>query len=185
MKTYGTFTGADIAAEIARNPGHTAADNFLTAASLVGRNHGPALLFDWWKDGHLTPGDMAAIVAFVWSGADGSRRSLSTELWVNFFKMAGYQKPDNPLRLYRGATPHFARGMSWTDDPIVARWFADRFATFAGSGPFKAAYVYTIVAPPEAILWDSTNPIFQDVGRPNEREIVVDPRLIPKTRRLQ
>jgi hypothetical protein len=69
-----------------------------------------------------------------------------------FFEMADYPNPAGPLSIYRGATRGRARGMAWTTDPDKARWFADRFSGLAGQGPFRAAHVYTVTAPPAAIL---------------------------------
>lgn len=98
-----------------------------------------------------------------------------------FFDMADYPKPAEPLTIYRGATPHRARGMSWTTDPDKARWFTEYRE--GRSSSTRPAYVYTVVAPPDAVLAD-VDALEGGEGGRGEHEIVVDPRRLPKVRRL-
>jgi hypothetical protein len=68
--------------------------------------------------------------------------------------------------------------MAWTTDPDIARWFASRMRA---ADP-RPAHVYTVTAPPEAVLAVMDDVLGAD-GRA-EHEVVVDPRLLPKLRRL-
>lgn len=162
-------------------PIHDAA-SFLEAAGHTDRNNGPQILLDCLYSRRIARADLAAVVAYIWSGAEYPQRSFGVRKWCELFRMAGYPRPAAPLTIYRGATPGRARGMAWTTALDMARLFADRFGTFAdGSGRFRPAYVYTVTAPPEAVL-----AIMDDVepdGR-LEHEVVVDPRRLPKVSRL-
>ena len=158
-------------------PIHDAA-SFLEAAGHTDRNNGPWMLLDCYVSRRIAPADMAAIVAGVWSGAERPQSHMAVRDWLELFRSADYPKPPEPLTIYRGATPGRARGMAWTTDLDMARWFASR----GKAADPRPAYVYTVTAPPEAVLC-----VFDDVepdGRA-EHEVVVDPRLLPKLRRLR
>lgn len=179
MAPYIARFRAERAAAFARamaEPIHDAA-SFLTAVVYAGRNDGPAMLFDCYFGRRIGPADMAAIVADVWSAAEFPQQCLSVALWCMFFRMAEYPKPAGPLTLYRGATSGRARAMAWTTDRTMARWFASRMRA---ADP-RPAHVYTVDAPPAAVLavMDEVEPD----GR-QEHEVIVDPRLLPKLTRL-
>jgi hypothetical protein len=67
--------------------------------------------------------------------------------------------------------------MSWTTDSERAQWFADRWSRTVGA----TAHVYTVLAPPAAILAD-VDAIEGEGGR-MEGEIVVDPAKLPRLAR--
>ena len=156
---------------------HDAA-SFLEAAGHTDRNNGPWMLLDCYLDKRVGPADMAAIVADVWSAAEYPQSHLPVRDWCALFRLADYPKPDGPMTLYRGSTPGRARGMAWTTDADMARWFASRMR---GTNP-RPAHVYTVNASPESVLaiMDEADPH----GR-GEHEVVVDPRLLPKVARLR
>jgi hypothetical protein len=157
-------------------PIHDAA-SFLEATGHTDRNNGPWMLFDCYLLRRIGPADMAAIVADVWSAAEWPQSHMTVALWCELFHVAAYPEPAEPLTLYRGATPGRARGMAWTTDLKMARWFASRMRA---ADP-RPAYVYTVTAPPEAVL-----AVMDDVepdGRA-EHEVVVDPRRLPKVARF-
>ncbi len=150
---------------------------FEAASLLVGRNKGPALLWFWYYRGALTHADLPAVVADVWSAAEFPAKSLPVEAWVRFFRLAAYPAPAQPLTVYRGTTAARRRGMSWTTDLEQARIFADACALGG-----RTAEVVTVIAPPKAVLavMDEVEP----EGR-KEHEVVVDPGLLPRVRRLE
>lgn len=108
------------------------ADTFHSAVVTVGRNGGPALLFDMHFSGRMTDAVLAEVIGGVWTGAEFPARSFDPpELWADLFDAAGYtvdgkpaERPTEPLRLYRGATVEHKAGWSWTDDLQVAQRFA-------------------------------------------------------------
>jgi hypothetical protein len=70
----------------------------------------------------------------------------------------------DPIRIYRGAAPKYARGMSWTLDPKLAQRFADHLEVL------WHGRVFTALVPKSKVL-----AYFQDR---DESEIVIDPRRI-------
>ena len=168
----------EMVAELATLYEQGGAEAFERASGLVGRNKGAALLFDWYATGALTDADLPSVVADVWNGAEEPSKLLGVAQWVRFFRLAAYPPPTQPLTVYRGTTAGGRRGMSWTTDLEQARWFADRIVRMTGT----KAEVVTVVAPPEAVLaiMDEVEP----KGR-MENEVVIDPRLLPRVRRLE
>ena len=189
MITHGSVTSdliEDYLAEKRERLGpRTRVEEFESAWAIAGRNHAPAMLFDWFYGGRLLREDMCAVVIAVWTSAEFPQDVLTVDQWCRFFAMADYPKPSGPLTLYRGATKGRARGMAWTSDRNKAQWFADRFARFATGKQddrFGPAYVYTVATPPGAVL-AVADKILAEGGR-GEREVIVDPRLLPKVRRV-
>ena len=120
--------------------------------AIAGRNLGPSILFDWYLDGELRPEELAELILRVWSSAEFPALTLGTEMWTILFEAAGFvtdgpSLPDGPIRMYRGASPKTARGMSWTVDPDRAAWFANRLRNLGYDGR-----VWTALAPAAAIL---------------------------------
>lgn len=107
-------------------------DELLTACCRLGRNDGPALLFDLHYS-HLLTGEAATTnVARAWSSAEFPQRCLDWDTWSDLFDLAGYTvdgvravKPTEPIRLYRGAPEEGRGGAAWSADPEVARRFAE------------------------------------------------------------
>ncbi|KXO88743.1 hypothetical protein AXK56_10520 [Tsukamurella pulmonis] len=141
----------------------------------VGRNNGPALLFDFHFGGvvDLRAPDMAGIAASAWCGAEYPERTYDPpSMWVRMFKRNGYTHdgsraplPTEPIQLYRGCTEDGRYGMSWTTDCEIARAFA-----FDGLRGQPAGAVYTATVDPKHLLAY----IGPEVGR-GESEYVVDP----------
>lgn len=116
----------------------------------LGRNYGPAILFDLFSGGKLAPEVATALVADFWSMAEYPQDCLDDETWDELFDLAGYTvdgrpatKPPEPIQLYRGSTEEFARRWSWTDDRDRAEWFASRAV-----GPPGERTVWTALVEP-------------------------------------
>jgi hypothetical protein len=132
----------------------------------------PRLISIWFS---VPPDQQRRLLEDTWTVCDGNLWHYRRDV-VAMFKDVGYcgdaPRPDKPTTLYRGtAHSRWSRGVSWTGDINVARFFADggRF------GP-QGGFVYTVVAPPDVIL-----------GRFNDREedeYVLDIDLLPRIRRL-
>lgn len=129
-------------------------DRFLTAKAILGRVHGPALLFDMYYSGRLSKKDLALVIGHVWSDAEYPARSFDpSEMWLELFEDAGYtvdskpaERPTTALRLYRGATVEYKTGWSWTDDLDVAQRFA---GDLVGRAPGR---VWTALVQPVDLL---------------------------------
>jgi hypothetical protein len=131
-------------------------------------------LLSIWFD--VPPDQRRSLLEDWWDMCDGNlwhyRRNV-----VAMFKDVGYcgdaLGPDKPTTLYRGTThSRWRRGVSWTGDIKVARFFADggRFGPMGG-------VVCAVVAPPEAVL--------ARFNRRQEDEYVLDIDLLPRVRRLE
>lgn len=154
------------------------ARDFEKALLLAGRNEGPRLLSEWWDQKKIGKAEVVALLADVWSSVEWPSRHLRMRDWIAFFRVADYPKPAEPLQVYRGAPPPYARGMAWSTDIERARRFAERW-TIIG----RAAFVYTAVAQPDAVLAD-IDALLEDGGR-GEHEIVVDPSRLGRITRLR
>jgi hypothetical protein len=109
------------------------ADTFLSAACDIGRNDGPALLFDLFFNGVIDISKHPSVVAEIWSNAEFPANNIEPGTWVELFDEAGYTHDGQPAALpaesvvlYRGCHPDRRLGMSWTADPSRAQWFAER-----------------------------------------------------------
>lgn len=115
-------------------PGQHLTDSVVESMlSYVGRNHGPELIFGMFERGMLTLEIARKVVSHAWSMAEFPLRALGEDDWLSLFEFTGYTadgsataRPRGALTLYRGAHDGGRYGWSWTDDPAVARWFADR-----------------------------------------------------------
>lgn len=81
----------------------------------------------------------------------------------------GVLLPTEAVTAWRGAAARHGRGLSWTTDLEVARFFARRYA-----GTSRTSTVYAAEVPPEGVLG-----VFP--GR-KEAELVVDPSLLRNLR---
>lgn len=143
--------------------------------SRIGRNNGPALLFDfhYGRVVKLDAPDMAGAVANVWSDAEYPESAYDPpSFWVRLFERNGYShdgirvaRPTEPVQLYRGCTEEGRFGMSWTSDREVAESFA--YDSLRGRPP---GTVYTATVAPGSLLAY----IDAEIGR-SEREYVVNP----------
>lgn len=147
------------------------ADMFTQACYALGRNEGPALLFDLYHSGYLNISAYPSVVADVWSMAEFPEPDFDLpETWRDLFEEAGYthdgqraSRPSAPITLYRGCHHERRFGMAWTDDLERAHWFADRDL---GHGTGR---VYVHRAGPLELL------AFTDASNRGEREYVLDP----------
>ena len=113
--------------------GEMTGEEFETALLHVGRNDGPALLYDLHFAGSISVAENPGIVTTAWAMAEFPSNLLEEDTWVELFEEAGYtvdgqpaQRPEAPVTVYRGCHPARRFGMSWTTDLERAQWFADR-----------------------------------------------------------
>jgi hypothetical protein len=121
----------------------------------------------------LTPEVLRELVSRWWSDVEFPYQYGIVEI-SNIFVKTGFVSddpaillPTEPLTVYRGVggDAHFLSGkygLSWTTDPNVAHWFANRFAILHGPGA-----VYTAEVEPKHVLG-----MFNGC---QESEVVVDP----------
>jgi hypothetical protein len=157
-------------------------DTFEDCAAAIGRNAGPALLFDLRYRGDLQLRNAPGVVASAWCAAEYPEGLIDPrELWVELFTEAGYThdgypapRPPAPVELFRGCTEGRQDGMAWTSDLEVAR----RFAT--GLRARQPGHVYTATVDPEFLLAF----IHTQHGR-GEAEYVVSPEGLTDVRFLE
>jgi hypothetical protein len=111
-------------------------DELETAFYRVGRNDAPALLWDAYLEGKISPDIVTAMVGPAWSGAEYPEQTIDRNCWLFLFWTAGYTETDatgrgrpaelprEPVVLWRGCLPEQRRGMSWTSDRGMAEKFA-------------------------------------------------------------
>lgn len=126
-------------------------DEWNTAGSRIGRNSTPWLLVMLHVAGLLAPETLSYAVPDAWNLADSPLNVVSRNDWLVLFGEAGFtvdgvrsERPAESVRLYRGCRPEHRRRWSWTPDPILAHWFADR--------PQVNGVVYEALVSPKAIL---------------------------------
>jgi hypothetical protein len=152
--------------------------NALEAFHEAGRNDLPQLLWDSWTTGRISAGELRELLPGCWSGPEWPVGHLGDDTWLYLFREAGWvstygsPRPDSPVTLYRGAPSRHARGMSWTEDPDRAEWFARRW----GSLRDVVAPVWMASVDPGALLGR--------IDDRNEAEYVVDPARLPRLRRV-
>jgi hypothetical protein len=150
----------------------TTADDVITAMSRVGRNPAPRVLLELFDLGEVDYAWMPQLVPDAWSGAEWPLQMLPRADWHRLWDACGgfvvdgvrapRRRPRKPRRLYRGADADHRDGWSWTPDPAVAGWFADREIHR------RRGRVWTALVPPAAMLAVITD------QRPGEPEVVVD-----------
>lgn len=141
----------------------------------IGREYGPAALFDLYGQSLITDETLGAVIGGVWAAAEHPADSIAPEDWAEWFRTVGVrnsagQRVNAPagLQVFRGAdaaekeTGDF--GMSWTTDRNLAIWFATEYAHRSIAQPV----VYSTIAPESAVLAD-----LRDDER-EENEIVLD-----------
>jgi hypothetical protein len=108
----------------------------------------PKLIEIWPK---VPPDQRRQLLADNWDCCDGNLWQYRNKV-IAMFREVGYVGdlgcPPEPIRLYRGTvSPRWSRGVSWTTNLRIARFFADggRFGPMGG-------FVYTVDVPREAIL---------------------------------
>lgn len=141
-----------------------------------GRDGGPESVDRAASAGCLDAANLARALAVAWSGAARPEQDLPRRRWLTLWRRAGYASdgervdpPEVPLTLYRGAPEFYARGLSWTADPQIALWFAQRAANY-----FKEPIsVYVAKFPPSRLLGR-----IHTLGR-GEDEYVAQPWRLP------
>jgi hypothetical protein len=93
---------------------------FMERAGWYGRNDLPELLLEAYRRGELAPGALRGVLVRVWSAAEFPERWVPRRVWVAWFRAAAFPRPAEPLTVYRGAIPRYARGMAWTTNPARA-----------------------------------------------------------------
>ncbi|MFE1885478.1 hypothetical protein [Streptomyces diastatochromogenes] len=151
-----------------------AADRLTTAElerliSRAGRNYGPAFLDEAYAEAKVAAETVAALVGPVWSSAEYPDKQLDRDTWRWLFDVAGFTvdgkpapRPENPMRLYRGAVPERRADWSWSRDIKVALKFA---AGVRGRPPGR---LWVCSVPPAHMLAINTER--------GEDEVVVDTR---------
>lgn len=136
----------------------------------LGRNKGPALIFDLHFSGNLPPEILTAVIGDTWSDAEFPDSLIEHNLWRLMFDAAGYtvdgkpaERPRDALVLYRGSVEARASDWSWTDSKAIAEGYANGTAAHRPQG-----YVFTACVPPAAML-------ARNNGR-SESEYVIDTR---------
>lgn len=144
------------------------------------RVEGPAILWDWHAAGLVGREHVAALIASVWSSAEYPESALGRDTWVRLFRYAGYVSdppglpaPVEPVTVYRGAPPRYARGMAWARDRDTAGRFAD------GLRSRHPGVVYAAVVEPAAVLARCEGRSGDD-GESGEVEYVIDPNMLPR-----
>lgn len=122
-----------------------------------------------WRGGFLTPATLNLVLTEWWTSASYPSE-VSANTVIHLFSdadfvsdRAGTARPTAPLVIYRGGSIGAPRGVCWTTDPAIARFFAYRFGTTGRA-------IFSATAPPHGVLG-----IF--FGR-NESEVVVNPRTL-------
>jgi hypothetical protein len=156
---------------------------FMDRLLLVGRNAGPALMFDWYAGlfgPRPTDDQLRDVLAEVWEMTEWPSQAMPRRAWIAFFRRAGFcssppglPAPSEPLTVYRGCTAGRRRGMAWTTDLDQARWFARRWLHLDSSVP--ASEVVTMDVPPGLVLARC-----EGRGEGSEAEIVVDILGVPR-----
>ncbi|MFO0684924.1 MAG: hypothetical protein U0234_22895 [Sandaracinus sp.] len=150
----------------------------------AGRNGAPAALVDLYFVAARVPDRvLREVLIGVWTAAEFPERVVSRSIWLHWFdvanRIAPYPTPAEPIQVYRGAISKHARGMSWTTDLERANWFANRFRD-----RFECpSNVYEVTAPLDALLVDVD--AVESRGGRQEREIIVDPRRLPRVQRVR
>lgn len=125
---------------------------------------------------------MTAVVPRLWLLASPKPLGLTTpNNWRRLWEMAGYcreglpeERPTRPMRLYRGGS---SDGWSWTPDADVALGFA---SGFKADSDVSANPLWTVLAPPEALLGWVPLACEETTGRTDVEECVVYPGLLPE-----
>lgn len=149
-----------------------------------GRNEAPRTLFDLYLTARVPEAVLRDVLIGVWTTAEFPARSVSRAIWLHWFdvanRVARYPVPAAPIQIFRGATPIFRRGMSWTTDRDRALWFSNRFSD---GSLRRAGELYQVTVSPDVVLAD-VDAAAGDGGR-GEGEIIVHPRRLPPVRRVR
>ena len=138
------------------------------------------MVIQWWREGTVPASELAEELAWAWSDMESddtlnAPQNLELiELWreIGFYAdREGVRPPRRSLRVWRGGSEPM--GLAWSTSRDIALWFASRGVRL---GHDQEEILWVASAPPEAVLAR----IFQR----NEQEVVVDPRLLTRVRRV-
>ena len=139
-----------------------------------------ATILEWWRNGTVQASELDEELAWAWSDMESDdtlndpQNLEIIELWreIGFFSdRERIGPPRRNLRVWRGGSDPM--GLAWSTSRDMALWFANRGVRM-GFDPEEILWM--AYAPPEAVLAR----IFQR----NEQEVVVDPRLLTRVRRV-
>jgi hypothetical protein len=149
-----------------------AVEDVIIAMCWVRRNPAPRVLLELFDMGEVDYAWMPQLVPDAWSGGEWPLEMLPRADWLLLWDACGgfmingvrapRRRPSKPRGLYRGADKAHRDGFSWTPDPAVAGWFADRVIHR------RRGRVWTALVPPAAMLAVITD------ERAGEPEVVVD-----------
>lgn len=119
-------------------------------------------LYTRFRSGEISPEEMAAELPPLWRLRSDRDPLNNAAAWRAMVEHAGYFnwrpgealrrpacRPRRRHRLFRGATPRRRRGISWTSNPAIARWFADYRQPPGEDGQ---ALVWVAVVSPQQVL---------------------------------
>jgi hypothetical protein len=120
------------------------------------------------------------------------------EKWIELFrKVCQPRRSGPPVTLYRGASRmKFARGLSWSPQPLVAYAFAGQERDLTSRQQMlegdHRGWIWQVEAPPEAILMAHTwhaivsAKLMEELKHQNQQpqEFICDPALLPPLRRV-
>lgn len=108
-------------------------------------------LAKWWDK--LNQEDKKSYLEMVWL-QKGDCPIYGYDWWIPYFEEIGFianngfEKPLQPITLYRGSRPSYILGMSWTDQIEAAELFKN-YSLLGGLPPKK---IYKTVVQPESVL---------------------------------
>ena len=138
---------------------------YAEALAFIEKPYRLSVLDAWVKEGLLTPERLGGRLPLreclrdAWVLTEYPGRSLTKRRAIQLFRLAGWmsdtvegdvnhpdapRRPDIPLRLWRGATARYRRGLAWTANPERAAWFARRWK--------DDAKVWQVTVPPQRML---------------------------------
>ncbi len=126
-------------------------------------------LLDLWRGGFLSQTALNQVLAEWWTSASYPSE-VSASTIIRLFSDAGFvtdragvTQPIAPMAIYRGGSVGAPRGVCWTTDPAIARFFAYRGCTTGRA-------IFSATVPSRGVLG-----LFFER---NESEVVVNPRTL-------
>jgi hypothetical protein len=113
----------------------------------------PRILLNAFRDGRVPADDLPELIAFAWLWSDEPTSDVSRRDWLEIFEVVRFfsyplyhSQPATTITVYRGTTEDRLRGMSWAEDPDVARILGRRHGWH---GP---ASLYSATIEPAGVL---------------------------------
>jgi hypothetical protein len=134
------------------------AGDWESALGIVEKPYRLAFVENWQGSGRLPHRALRECLAFAWTASEYPGRAIPKKRTLRLFRLAGWMsdttgevndhdapaRPLIPLRLWRGSTARYQRGLAWTADPERAAWFANRW--------HDGAKVWECTVPPARLL---------------------------------